>query len=60
MCRASAAWEDLIYNLAHPLKTLRVEIFGNPKRRWKQCSLAMASGLTDHIEILLSQQRRQT
>jgi hypothetical protein len=49
MYRASAAWEDLIYNLARPLKTLRVEIFGNPKRRWMQRSPAMASGLTDHI-----------
>jgi len=49
MYRASAAWEDLAYNLARPLKTLRVEIFGNPKRRWKQRSPAMASGLTDHI-----------
>ena len=49
MYRASAAWEDLVYNLARPLKTLRVEIFGDPKRRWKQRSPAMASGLTDHI-----------
>jgi hypothetical protein len=47
--RASAAWEDLVYNLARPLKTLRVEVFGNPKRRWKPRSPAMASGLTDHI-----------
>lgn len=49
MYRASAAWEDLVYNLARPLKTLRVEVFGDPKRRWKQRSPAMASGLTDHI-----------
>jgi len=49
MYRASAAWEDLVYNLARPLKTLRVEIFGDPKRRWKQRSPAIASGLTDHI-----------
>jgi hypothetical protein len=49
MYRASAAWEDLVYNLARSLKTLRVEDFGNPKRRWKQRSPAMASGLTDHI-----------
>lgn len=49
MYRASAAWEDLVYNLARPLKTLRVEIFGDPKRRWKQRSPAMASGLTGHI-----------
>lgn len=47
--RASAAWEDLVYNLARPLKTLRLEILGDPKRRWKQRSPAMAAGLTDHI-----------
>jgi len=49
MYRASAAWEDLVYNLARPVKTLRVEIVGDPKRKWKQRSPAMASGLTDHI-----------
>ena len=49
MYRASAAWEDLVYNLARPVKTLRVEVFGDSKRRWKQRSPAMASGLTDHI-----------
>jgi hypothetical protein len=49
MYRASAAWEDLVYNLARPLKTLRLQVFGDPKRRWKQRSPAMASGLTDHI-----------
>ncbi len=49
MYRASAAWEDLVYNLARPLKTLRVEVFGDPKRKWQQRSPAMAAGLTDHI-----------
>jgi len=49
MYRASAAWEDLVYNLARSLKTLRIEVFGHTKRRWKQRSPAMASGLTDHI-----------
>ena len=49
MYRASAAWEDLVYNLARPLKTLRLEVFGDPQRRWKQRSPAMAAGLTDHI-----------
>jgi hypothetical protein len=47
--RASAAWEDLVYNLARSLKTLRLEVFGDPKRRWKHRSPAMASGLTNHI-----------
>ena len=49
MYRASAAWEDLVYNLARPLKTLRLPVGGDAKRRWKQRSPGMASGLTDHI-----------
>jgi len=49
MYRASAAWEDLVYNLARPLKTLRVEVFDDPNRRWESRSPAMAAGLTDHI-----------
>jgi hypothetical protein len=49
MYRASAAWEDLVYNLARPLKTLRVEILNDPNRRWKPRTPAMAAGLTDHI-----------
>ena len=49
MYRASAAWEDLVYNLARPLKTLRLPVCGDAKRRWKQRSPGMASGLTDHI-----------
>jgi hypothetical protein len=49
MYRASAAWEDLIYNLARPLKTLRVEVFDDPNRRWESRSPAMAAGLTDHV-----------
>lgn len=46
--RASAAWEDLVYNLARPLKTLRVEV-NEPHRRWQPRSPAMAAGLADHI-----------
>jgi len=49
MYRASAAWEDLVYSLARPLKTLRVEIFNDPSRHWKPRTPAMAAGLTDHI-----------
>jgi len=49
MYRASAAWEDLVYNFARPVKTLRVEIYGDPKRRWKPRTPAMTAGLTDHI-----------
>jgi hypothetical protein len=49
MYRASAAWDDIIYNLVRPLKTLRVELFNDPNRRWKPRTPAMAAGLTDHI-----------
>jgi hypothetical protein len=49
MYRASAAWEDLYYNLAWKHKSLRVEIFGDLQRRWQQRSPAMAAGLTDRI-----------
>jgi len=49
MYRASAAWEDLVYNLARPLKTLRLEVFNDPKRRWNPRTPAMVAGLTDHI-----------
>jgi len=49
MYRASAVWEDLVYNLARPLKTLRMETFNDSHRRWKRRTPAMAAGLTDHI-----------
>lgn len=49
MYRASAAWEDLIYNFGRPVKTLREEVPDDPKRRWKPRTPAMAAGLTDHI-----------
>ena len=49
MYRASAAWQDLIYNLVRPLKTLRLEIHDDPNRRWLPRTPAMAAGLTDHI-----------
>jgi hypothetical protein len=48
MYRASATWGDLVYNLARPLKTLRLEVNGS-QRRWQPRSPAMASGLSDHI-----------
>jgi hypothetical protein len=41
MYRASAAREDLVYNLARLLKTLREEIFDDPHRRWKPRTPAM-------------------
>ena len=49
MYRASAAWEDAIYNLARPLKTLRLEVHDVPGRRWLPHTPAMAAGLTNHI-----------
>jgi hypothetical protein len=49
MYRASAAWQDLVYNLARPLKTLRLGLFNDPQRRWQPRTPAMAAGLTDHI-----------
>ena len=49
MYRASAAWEDIVYNFVRPLKTLRLEIFNDPKRRWRPRTPAMAAGLTDRV-----------
>ena len=49
MYRAAAVWEDLCYNLTRPLKTLRLELIGDPKRRWYPQTPAMAAGLTDHL-----------
>ncbi len=49
MHRAAAAWEDIVYNLVRPIKTLRLEITDDPQRRWLPRTPAMAAGLTDHI-----------
>jgi hypothetical protein len=49
MHRAAATWEDAIYNLIRPLKTLRLEAVSDPSRRWLPQTPAMAAGLTDHI-----------
>jgi hypothetical protein len=48
MLEASCAWEDWVYNLARPVKTLRIEA-NDGQRRWRPRSPAMAAGLTDHI-----------
>ncbi|RMD66063.1 transposase [Candidatus Parcubacteria bacterium] len=48
MLEASCAWEDWVYNLTRPVKTLRVEV-NDGRRRWQPRSPAMAAGLTDHI-----------
>jgi hypothetical protein len=57
MLEASCAWEDWVYNLTRPVKSLRFEV--NKERiRWQSRSAAMAAGLTDHIwnieELLMS------
>ncbi len=49
MHRAAAAWEDIVYNLVRPLKTLRLEVADDPQRRWLPRTPAMAAGLTDHV-----------
>lgn len=56
MLRAASVWEDVVYNLARHVKTLRLEV-NEGTRRWLQRSPAMVAGLTDHIwsiEELLS------
>lgn len=45
---AACAWEDWIYNLTRPLKTLRVEV-NDGQRRWLPRSSAMAAGLSDRL-----------
>ncbi len=49
MYRASAAWEDLVYNFARPVKTLREAVSDDPQRRWKPRTPGMAAGLTEYI-----------
>ena len=48
MLKASCAWEDWVYNLTRPVKSLRVEV-NDGQRRWQQRSAAMAAGLADHV-----------
>ena len=58
LLRAACSWEDWVYNLTRPLKTLRVEqAVGYGQPRWQARTPAMAAGLTDHIwtiKVLLS------
>ena len=48
LLEAACAWEDWVYNLTHPVKTLHLEV-DDAQRRWQPRSPAMAAGLTDHI-----------
>ena len=45
--RASCAWEDWVYNLTRPLKTLAIRVHAG-QRRWQRQTPAMAAGLADH------------
>jgi hypothetical protein len=49
MHRLAAAWDDGVYNLVRPVKTLRQRVTGLGRRKWKPRTPAMAAGLTDHL-----------
>ena len=50
LLRAACSWEDWVYNLTRPVKTLRVERADcSEQQRWQARTPAMAAGLTDHI-----------
>jgi len=48
MLYAACAWEDVVYNFARHVKTLRLEV-NKDGRRWLKRSPSMAAGITDHI-----------
>jgi hypothetical protein len=48
MLEAACIWEDVVYNFARHVKTLRIQV-NEGFRRWRYRSPAMAAGLTDHI-----------
>ncbi len=47
--RVAAAWDDLVYNVARPLRTLRQRLADEGRRRWQPRTPAMAAGLTDRV-----------
>jgi len=50
MLEASSSWEDMVYNLVRPLKTLRLEAGANEySKKWLPRTPSMAAGLADHI-----------
>ena len=53
MHRAAAAWEDALYNRTRTYKSLRIDLTGplngQPGRRWRRRTPAMAAGLTDQV-----------
>jgi len=52
MLKTSSVWEDLVYNLTRPVKTLRLEV-NQGNCRFQPRSPAMAAGLTDHMGAAL-------
>jgi glycerol-3-phosphate dehydrogenase len=48
MLYAACVWEDVVYNFARHVKTLRLEV-NEDGRRWLQRSPAMAAEITDHV-----------
>lgn len=50
LLQAASSWEDAVYHLTRPVKTLRVELGADYDREhWLPRTPAMAAGLTDHI-----------
>jgi hypothetical protein len=49
MLCAACVWEDVVYNLTRPVKTLRLAVLPPSERRWIHRSPAMAAGITDHM-----------
>ncbi len=49
MHKAAAAWEDLCYNFAWAVKSLRIPDLTDAHRRWFPRTPAMAAGITEHI-----------
>jgi len=52
MHKASAAIEDIYYNLGLTVKTLRLKNTDDSKSKWIKRTPAMAAQLTDHIWTL--------
>ena len=48
MLHASSIWEDTVYNLTRPVKTLRRQV-NDGQRRWLPQSPALKANLTDHV-----------
>lgn len=48
MHRLAAAFEDAVYNLVRPVKTLRQKAGNGSAKRWMPRTPMMAAGITDH------------